>query len=463
MTTREAADRTPGPDGAPWFVSVEVQVRVTAARPELAAGERLDAAGVAVLERARSRGLRTAVLSLDRGAYGDDLDWVVDHWVDCDTRDAAGIVGAVRALGGTAAAVTSAVAGCTGAAAVAARALGLRGPTPGSPALADDRGAVRRAIGRAGLPDVRWAEVAADAPDLTSPVGYPCVAWPGHGDARLVSDDRELREIAARDRARSGHGSARASRHRFVVEEHVPGPRFGADGFCDDGTPLVLAWSEIVTTPPPRLDHLVSTATTRPPVPQAAGWVRAWLAAVGHDTGPFHVEFVLGPAGPRLVDVGTALVGDGAHTCVDQVSGVDTADLLVARLLGEPATTPAAVAGACTQMHLTAHAPGRVRAVGGVRDVAAIPGLVVAEVFTGAGELIGAVAGRPERLGQVVTVGETAEQSRRRAAAALDGIHLSVDDLDPVPPPRRPGRRACEGGAGFPTSGRRRGSARRTA
>ncbi|SEL55389.1 Biotin carboxylase [Blastococcus sp. DSM 46786] len=464
MTEPVPGDRSAGVVAERWFVSVEVQVRATAARPELAAGERLDAAGVAVLERARSRGLRTAVLTRDREGYGEDLDWAVDRWVDCDTADALAIIGAVHPLGGTVAAVTSTVARFSGPAAVAARTLGLRGPTPGSPTLAGNRGALRRALAAAGLADVRWAEVAADAPDLTSPVGYPCVVRPvaggGGGDAALVSDDRELREVAARHLARSDRRWEGLPRLRLVVEEHVPGPRFGADGFSGDGDHVVLAWSEIVTTPPPQHDHLVSTATTRPPVPHAVGWVRCWLAAVGHDTGPFHLEFVLGPAGPRLADVATGLAGDGAHTCVDQVSGIDTADLVVARLLGEPPAGPAraGVAGACTQMNLTAHAIGRVRAVAGVRDTGAIPGLVVAEVLTD----VGRTTGPAERLAQVMTVGETPEQSRRRAAAVLDAIHVGVDDVDPVPPVERPGVRTPENGTGSPIAARRRDPGMRT-
>ncbi|MGY1725198.1 ATP-grasp domain-containing protein [Blastococcus sp. SYSU DS0533] len=446
----------------PWFASVEVQVRGTAARPEFAAGERLDAAGAAVLERARARGLRTAVLTRDRDVYGEDLDWVVDRWIDCDTHEADGIVGAVLALGGTAA-VCGAAPGSAGPAAVAARALGLRGPTPGSPAVTGDRGGLHRALAAAGLAGVRWAEVAADAEDLTSPVGYPCVVRPAGGDAGragLVSDERELRELATRHLAGVDHG--RAPRRRLVVEEHVPGPRFGADGFSDGGNHVVLGWSEIVTAPPPLLDHLLRTVTRRPPVPHATGWVRGWLAAAGHDAGPFSLEFVVGPTGPRLVEVATGLAGDGAHACVEQVSGVDTADLVVARLLGEPAAGPAqgGMAGACTQLHLTAHAAGRVRAVAGVRDVGAIPGLVVAEIFTDVGSATGPATGLPGRLGHVVTVGETPEQSRRRAAAALDGIHVVIDGPDAVPSAPRPGVRACEDGPAV--VGRRRARGPRT-
>src|SRR4051812_49054844 len=92
-----------------WFVCVEVHVRSTAARPELGVGERLEAPGEAQLDRARRRGLRTAVLVRDRAYYGGSLDWLVDQWIECDTRDPHAILAAVRSLSGDVQALTSSV------------------------------------------------------------------------------------------------------------------------------------------------------------------------------------------------------------------------------------------------------------------------------------------------------------------------------------------------------------------
>ncbi|WP_346622350.1 ATP-grasp domain-containing protein [Blastococcus montanus] len=429
---------TRGDSDARWFVAVEVHVRSSAARPEFGAGERLDAPGVAQLESARLRGLRTAVLTRDRAFYGDDLDWLVDHWIDCDTGNAAAIAAAAGSLTGVVAALTSSVDGFSGPAAAAARALGLRGPTPGTPALAHDEAAVRRALTAAGIPGVRWAEVSAADAELDAPVGYPCLVMPVDGgtgwDVGLVSDDSELRAVAARHRARHCYGRALRPRHRLIVEEVTRGPRFSADGFVDEDGPVVLAWSERVMAAPPHHTELAVTATTQPPGAGVADAVRSWLAAVGYDFGPFHVEFVMGSGGPRLVMFRPRVVDAGAHHCVDRVSGVDTVDLWVARLLGERPASGAVggPVGASTQMFLTSQVIGRVRAVSGVRDVGCIPGLVVAEVFTDIGSPAMPPTCSRERLGHVLTVGETPEQSRRRAATALDTICVEIDELVPA-------------------------------
>jgi biotin carboxylase len=377
----------PGDEG--WFVCVEVQVRSSAARPEFGVGERLEAPGDAQLERARRRGLRTAVLVRSRAFYSSDLDWLVDRWIECDTENPQAIIAAVRSLDGTVAALTSSVGTFAGPSAVAACALGLRGPTPGTPALARDKATVHAALTSAGVPDVAWADAAA--------------------------------------------------------QEHVTGPLYSAEGFVEDGVPVVFAWSDRLLTPPPHVTVLGITATTSAPTPDAADFVRAVLAAVRYDFGAFHLQFVLSPGGPRLVELKPRLIGAGAHHCVDQATGLDTADHLVARLLGEPrgpsAEPPRGVA-ASTQMYLTSPVAGRVLAVSGVREVADIPGLLAAEVFADVGSPAAPPVSSSDHLGQVLTVGASPEQSRRRAATALRSIRVDVEEADDASSavPRRPTR-----------------------
>ncbi|RBY94608.1 hypothetical protein DQ244_04780 [Blastococcus sp. TBT05-19] len=418
-----------------WFVAVELLRRSSPARPELGVGERLDVPGVAQLERARERGLRTAVLARDRAFYGDDAAWAVDRWLECDTLDPAAVVAEVGRLGGTVVAVTSTVDTFLRPAAVAARALGLHGPTPGAAALSNDEAVLRAAMDDAGVAVAPWVAVCAGEPGLTSAVGYPCVVAPVDGarrwDVALAADDRELRTLAGRHVGRTSYGRGIRPRHRLLVEQYVPGPRHAADGFVVEGRPQVHAWSEQVMTLPPEFTELTLTATREAPVRGAAAFVGAVLAAAGLDSGPFHLEFALGPTGPVLISLHARPAAPGAQFCVDRVSGVDSAEFAVALLLGEPLAPgrPDPAVAACSRMYLMSHLAGQVRRVSGVRDVAGIPGLAVAEVFTdvGAGaELPGTPAGY---LGHVIASGSSPEQARRRAAFALDGIHVDVEAL----------------------------------
>jgi biotin carboxylase len=427
-----------GPAAVRWFVAVELLRRSSAVRPEFGAGERLDVATVAQFEQARSRGLGIAVLVRDREFYGDDADWLVDRWIECETLDPASVVAAVGQLGGTVTAVTSAVDGFLRSAAVAARALGLRGPTPGTPALVNDETVLRTAMAEAGVALAPWVSVRTAEAALTSTIGYPVVVAPVDAarryDVAVVGEDGELRALAAQHARRATYVRGLRPQHRLLVEQYVDGPRFAADGYVVDGRVVILAWSEQVMTPPPEFTELAVTVTRRPPAADASQFVGAALAASGYDCGLFHLEFVLGPAGPMLVTLHARPAASGAQFCVDRVSGVDTAEVAVALLLGEPvpAGRPARAEEACTRMVLLSHSAGRVRQVSGVRDVAAIPGFLVAEVFTDVGAETEAPGTPTGYLGHVITAGSSPEQSRRRAAYVLDGIRVDVEALQPV-------------------------------
>ena len=346
------------------------------------------------------------------------------------------MVRAAHELEGPVEALTSSVDGFIGTAAAAARALGLRGPRPGTPALAQDESAVRAALGAAGIPVAPWVAVAADDPEPASAVGYPCVVAPVDAgrrtDVGLASDGRELRALAARHAARSSYDRGVRPRRCLLVEQYVAGPRCSADGVVVDGEPVVLAWSEQVMALPPEFSVMAATATGQPPTSGADGFVRAVLAAAGHDFGPFHLEFVLGPTGPLFASLEARPADPGSQYCVDQVSGLDTADLAVGILLGEAVSLcglPGAAAAASTRMLLVSHVAGSVRSVSGLQAVAGIPGVVVAEVFAAVGS---ATERHGSALGHVLTVGGTPRQARRRAAYALDGIQVDVEALQAV-------------------------------
>ncbi|MCW2679909.1 MAG: Protein of unknown function, putative Glutathione synthetase ATP-binding domain [Frankiales bacterium] len=412
-----------------WFVAVELHVR---ARPTASWGLTPSAPGPRALEHARARGLSTVVLAHDPGHYDRRVRGSADLWVRCDTRDAAAVERACRALPGPVAAVTSSVDTFVGPAATAARALGLRGPTPGTAALARDKAVARAALRDAGVPDVRWGEVAAGAPRLTSPLGYPCVAKPVDGasswDVELVHDDGQLQALAARHLTRA-YGRGVRPRRRLLCEEFVPGPLWSAEGVVRDGRAEVLAWSGRVLTPVPCFAELAVLTGVAPPSPEAPAFVDRVLDALGLDAGAFHLELVLGPDGPRLVELNCRLIGAGAHALVEAVSGVDPVALVVADLLDEAPSLPCLpVARAAVQLYLVSDRAGRVAALPDPARAAALPGLLGAETHVAVGADARPVTSSSDYLGAVLTTGRDREQALGRAQHAARVLAVRVEE-----------------------------------
>lgn len=319
-----------------WFVSVELH---TVSGGELIHGTRVPGPSEEMIRHARVRGLRTAVLASDRDFYKTDLDNLVDEWIVCDTRDPAAIHRAVASLPGRVAAVTSLVDTFVGPVAAAARSLGLRGPSPGTAALARDKAVARAALAAAGIPDVHWAVREAADPSIESPLGYPVVVKPVDGaaswDVELATGPEEVRALARRHLARR-YPRGVQPQHRLLFEEYVTGPLYSAEGVVDaTGQVQVLGWSSRRLTDPPHFAELAVTFAQDEPFEGASQYAESLLHALGYDFGPFHLEVIAGPAGPRLVELNPRLVGSGAHACIEEVIGYSGIDLVVAQLLGE--------------------------------------------------------------------------------------------------------------------------------
>ena len=368
-----------------WFVCVEPALVETAEQVRL--GERLWSAGEALRDRAQRRGLRTAVLS-DQRSPGGSEGYLVDRRVICDTADPSALVAAARALGGGVAAVISSFDTAAGSTALMARTLGVRAPTPGTPALS--------------LPVQRLDHAGWGGPTPASGASTPAVC--NHG--------LPVRRAGSR---LGGHvrwpGCVAGARRRPVVPSgdqaaQVTGPVFSAAGFVEGGRCTIFAWTRSVRTPGPRGVESISTVTSTPPDGGAAEFVRAILAAQQCDFGPFLLEFARGATGPQLIRLSPALAGGGMRQCIEAVAGLDTVDYVVARLLGDPPARPLrATAGAAVELHVTSPSSRTDVPAPVLRDVGDVPGLVAAEIGVGNAD-------------RVVVVGASAEQARRRARAA---------------------------------------------
>lgn len=203
-----------------------------------------------------------------------------------------------------------------------------------------------------------------------------------------------------------------------------------AEGFVDDGSPVVFAWTESAATSSRHRLELISTVTTTPPFPDAHEFVRSALARRTYDFGPFHLRLALGPTGPQVIELIPYLLGPDGLQCVDAVTGFDTADHVVARLLGHtPAPAHVARVAAGAQLCFWLRTRKRLHADVAFRDIGDIPGFIAAEISADLGNDAASVAGSVQSA-QVLTVGASADQALRRARTAA-GIICA--DIEPEP------------------------------
>jgi biotin carboxylase len=430
-----------------WVVCVELHMLPGGPRRRPSAGAPQIAASEAALRAAHERGLRTAVLAVDRPLYGDAFDEFVDRWLITDTSDVECAAEELKRLDGGIAAIYSPVDAFVRVAAALARRHGLPGPEPDGSGIAVDKAAARRALDAAGVPDARWACRPAAQPDLSSPIGYPCVVKPIDGvsswDVMLAENDADVREVARRH-LRRRYRRALRPQHVLLFEEYLEGPMYSAEGIVASGGPTILGYSDRVLSAAPYFVELGSSVAVDPPCPEADVFVRDCLAALDYDFGAFHLEFVVTAQGPRLVELNPRFVGAGTHHALGRLIGVPPGELLTAVLLGErpprrddsdgaggnvngSGTGTGIDIGAVADVSLTPPCSGALRGYRGLEEAVARPGCTAAGLYVSIGDRVSAaVESNDQRCGHTQAVGTDRADAHAKAAAAAECITLDI-------------------------------------
>ncbi len=420
-------DTMPARNG--WIVFVELHTLPGGGRGRLSAGEAVVAPCRAQLEAAKRLGFHTAVAVSDRASYGSQFDDVVDAWLFANTTDAANIAHVLRALHGEIVAVFSSVDSFVRVAAAVAAKLGLAGPQPLGAGIARDKAVARAALASAGVPDIRWGVKSAHDDDLDSPIGYPCIVKPVDGaaswDVVLAEDVQAVRDVAARHLQRA-YGRRVRPQRKLLFEEVLVGPLLSAEGFIDSGEVCTIGYSDRVLSAPPRFVELAVRFAADLPFDGADEYVAETLAALEYDFGAFHLEFILTSDGPRLVELNPRFVGAGVQHAISELTGVPPAELLMAKLTGNP-VPEFTCEGAVTELYLTAPASGRLEGVRGLDEAVAVEGCRAAGLYVALGDEVSSeVESNSQYIGYVHAVGDSRAQSYAIALEAASRISFEI-------------------------------------
>lgn len=251
--------------------------------------------------------------------------------------------------------------------------LGLPGKDWRSALRARDKGLMRAHLHAEGLDDTVFHRLT-PAAGLPGGLRYPVVLKPAEGvaseDVVLVEDDAGLARRVAEVRSRRPGAD-------LLVETLLEGTLHTLETLGDGaGLRVWGGWRTRVSAAPHFVEERL-TWDTALPAPVVAE-VLTLLRALGVGFGPCHTEFVLTPAGPRLVEVNDRLIGDHCDFAMADLLGEPVFDQVVAVYRGEPAPGPAPAPAACGFVHwvladrdgVLRSAPGevhRVEPAGGVR------------------------------------------------------------------------------------------------
>src|SRR3954468_8632611 len=155
----------------------------------------------------------------------------------------------------------------------------------------------------------------------------------------------------------------------------------------------------------------------------------AAAAAIGLAAGPAYTQIVLGPDGPRVVELAARLGGGHDAELVEAVTGAPLNAMTVAAALGEepPFFEPVAPGGGVTRFLVPP--VGELRAVEGVADAEALPGVERVRIYRAPGHRFEAFRIGADRAGAVLAVGASRDEALARADAAAAAIRFDVAPL----------------------------------
>jgi biotin carboxylase len=386
---------------------------------------------VRAIEEVRGAGYRTVVVDRDPGAPGLAIA-DAPHAADLSDPDAVLAVARAERVDGVLALNDF---GVPTAACVSAE-LRLRGLTVETASLACDKGLMRERWARDGLAQPRFRVVTdlAQARAAQARLGCPLVVKPADsgGGGRGVSVVREPGELEwaydfARPHARNG---------RVVVEDFLDGTEMTIETVSHRGQVHVLASCDKVK-PPLRTRVATSLryppALNGPPLEAVHDLARRAVTSLGLTDGPGHVEAIVTSEGPRLVEMGAR--GGGGHvfsTVVEAVSGVPIVRESARLLAGDEPDLRVRHRHGCVY-ELFVPQRGVIRAIRGLDEARALPGVLDVGVTRRPGDALGELVDSLQRSGYAVVCGRDRLQAIRRAQAVVDTV---VFELDPLPASR---------------------------
>ncbi len=215
-----------------------------------------------------------------------------------------------------------------------------------------------------------------------------------------------------------------------LVEEFMEGPEVSVESFSIEGEPHIISITDKIVTPPPFFVELGHTEPSRLSPKQQKdiiGITKKAIRALGVKNGPTHTEIKVTESGVKLVEIAARLGGDFITSRLVKLStGVDMIDCCFASLMGDKIEYEAKYhkGSAIRFFH---GKEGEIFEIKGIDKAKNLNGVIEIEMYKSKGDFITPLENSSDRVGHIISIGETAEEASFNAENALDKIEIVYD------------------------------------
>jgi biotin carboxylase len=282
----------------------------------------------------------------------------------------------------------------------------------------------RRRLAERGVPQPRWEAATAADGGLPLPAVVKPVDRQGQKGLAVVEDETGLGDAIAAAIGVSRNGLA-------LVEELVPGPEVTVNAFSAGGVFHPLTVTDRLTAGGEAFGVALAHAwPSTNVVEEAVEAARLAADALGVTDGPTYTQIILGPAGPRVMELAARLGGGHDAELCRVALGIDLNGLALAAALGEvpDILEPEPAGGAVVRFLVPPE--GVLQKVDGLEDALAVDGIVDARVYRSPGWQFGPLRRGNDRAGYVLARGESRDQALAAADRAAELIRFRTADAE---------------------------------
>lgn len=263
--------------------------------------------------------------------------------------------------------------------------------------------------------------------EISERITYPCIIKPvdnaGSRGVTLVNSYSGLNEAYIYSKQHARNGSV-------IIEEYMTGNEVSVETMSVNGHVNVLAITDKMTTGAP---HFVEMGHSQPSrLPQSTqnkikNLAAEAIDAVGITNGPAHVEIMVTPEGPKMIELGARMGGDNITTHLVPLStGIDMVKATIQVALGEtPDLTPKFNKGSAIR-YLKVE-PGILKEISGIGEAKKLPGVKEIILTKNVGDNVTPVRSSTDRTGYVIAQGDNAENAINICKEAIDQLDIKVN------------------------------------
>jgi len=379
---------------------------------------------IPLLKQAHDMGVCTYVLDINPDSRGVKY---ADYYYQCSLKDvdkALSIAGMIEPDGVTVGMCDVAV--CT--AAAICEKLHLPGIDLSAAVRSTDKFLMIEEFKKAGVPHPEYRLIQKDnIADFCNSFTFPVISKPvdmaGSRGINKIENAGMLLEALYDSSDKGDTGD-------IIVEEYMDGPEVSVEIIVYGNTPHVLQITDKYTSGAP---HFMEIGHSQPSllenrIQEKIKEVATKAAlALGLRNCFAHAEIIITQDGPKMVEIGARMGGDGIQEQLMMLStGINIPYYAVKFALGEDFELPVAALNRCSAIKFIQSKEGIIQSVNGVENAMQIEGIKQIEILNGPGAVIEKPKDNSGRLGYIISQADSVKEAIMACEKASEIIKFDI-------------------------------------